>query len=528
MSDRLKDFIEYHREDFDDQLPSDLWNAIDNGIIQHHSVIKTKNLYKMFKIGFGASALVVGTFLVVNSQKDKKVEIPDKIIVMDSPVAINETNTLNQSETLTLEINKSVKRVVNTNAAIENPVNVKTATFSQTEVTPLTKLVSKDEIPESENKLALKEKVPLYYKNNDSLKDQTYQVIDTLFKGVKRIDVKGNFCEVIVKTHDGNDVTLHGEIGTAAGELLIFGTKAFKKKTYTIRFQKIDSTLKVWMEEVSLKERVLISSKEKKTSVLNFEVPVNTDLQVVNSSGDITAAGIQSKEVKLETHFGDIKTENMSADLNLRSSSGNITVKNIKGKLKMKTEFGDQSLDEITGDIWLNSSSGDIKIKQLKGNANVTSSFGHQKFEFITGDIISVASSGNITIKQLKGKVSTKSSFGRQVYMDIEGDISSRVSSGDIEINGAKGTLDLETSFGNITGKNVRLINSSEFTTSSGNIHVDLLNEMKELRFDLRSSSGNLMVHKGDFQNQSDNKLNIGDGIILVKGVSSFGNQNYK
>ena len=57
---------------------------------------------------------------------------------------------------------------------------------------------------------------------------------------------------------------------------------------------------------------------------------------------------------------------------------------------------------------------------------------------------------------------------------------------------------------------------------------MQLANEMKELRFELTGSSGRLSVEKDSQVNKSDTKLQIGQGAIVVRGTTSFGNQSYK
>ena len=71
MSDKLKYFIDSNREDFDRYEPGDLWTKIDNGLKQQTQSTHVKNFKNMFKYGFGASALIIGTFMVMNSQKEK-------------------------------------------------------------------------------------------------------------------------------------------------------------------------------------------------------------------------------------------------------------------------------------------------------------------------------------------------------------------------------------------------------------------------------------------------------------------------
>lgn len=533
MRDKLKELIQNNREDFDTHEPGDLWTKIDQGMKQHASGINSKNIQHMLKYGFGASALIVGTFLVVTSQKDKVVgksqHVASKPVRVSRPV---NTLTLTTNIVPVQETGKEEKKPQTISSIAELPRQTKDSIVSgalpETTDMEITDSVAEPAYSGRGNTLIASYGTSLSFKNNDSLKDDAYVHVDTLFKDVKRLEVNGESCHITVKAHPGNDVRMQGEIGGPAGDVLMFGMKSYKNKITTCRFEKKDSVLKVWIEPKDLKKRVRVTNDEKKTSHLDFEVPSKTEVIINNSSGNIGVYGIEGNVLNLETDFGHITAENIKTGLILRTSSGNISAKNITGTLTAKTSFGHQVLDDLTGDILLRSNSGNITVKHLKGNADVKSSFGHQKFENVTGDINSVSSSGNITIKELKGKADAKTSFGWQQYANVSGDIHATASSGNVEIDGSKGNLHLTTSFGHITGKNVLLLNNSEFRTSSGNIHMNFLNSMKELRFDLKASFGNLLVEKDHEKNRSDDSLVFGQGAILVKGVSSFGNQNYR
>jgi hypothetical protein len=531
MYDKLKDFVENNREDFDSFVPGDLWAKIDAGIHHKPSFINSKNITDMFKYGFGASALVIGTLIVIKSLRNGEMPAVMKIpVIVDSPAPVVKTP-------------KTVPAILPADLKKEDKPVLPAAPLPEKEMTPPEKpaVATMPEAPGSNEASASREETsspsPMAESETPcpSTKDEYpktdgpgYSLIDTIFKSVKRIEVKGAFCNVNVRAHAKDQVSFHGRIGEGSGELIMLGTKAYKKRDYKIKFEKKDEVLTVWIEQEDLKHRSEISGSVNDLSVLDFEVPVKTDVNLSNNSGNITMNGLENKSMVLKTQFGNIKAENIVSDLTLKSSSGNITVSNIKGELKTESSFGNQWITDIAGNTKVRSSSGNVSIKQLRGNVDVNSSFGYQKYENITGNIVSIASSGNISVKHLKGHASTRSSFGKQEYEDVEGDIHASASSGDIRINGTKGTLTLGTSFGDITGKDVMLLSSAEFKTSSGDIRMNILNEMKDLSFDLQSSSGDLVVEKDNTKNSSDKKLMVGKGAILIRGVSSFGDQSYR
>ena len=89
---------------------------------------------------------------------------------------------------------------------------------------------------------------------------------------------------------------------------------------------------------------------------------------------------------------------------------------------------------------------------------------------------------------------------GSQQFAGVKGDFISRAESGNIKIQNTKGKLLVETSYGNIKGSKILLKSSAIFKTTSGKSTRNLLNELKDLRFDLSSGSGKLCVEKKQSQ----------------------------
>lgn len=518
MSDKLKDLINTNRHSFDSYEPRDLWSAIDADIKIKSSFIQSKIIQNMIKYGFGASALIVGTLLVINPQNERAVASAQKPFISSGSMAPSPITPKTNGDELVTEFKKqnAVPSATKVPAPVEKPIQLAQANVPSPAKSAIPSVSEVSASPDTMSG------------GDDPVISGGYTLLDTIFKGIKKIEVMGDFCNISVHAREGEGVSLHGRIGEGSGDILMFGKAAFKKRDYKIKYEKKDGVLKVWIEHVNLKHRVRVSGSASEMSVLDFEVPAKTEVDLSNHSGDLSVSGLINDHISLNTQFGDIKAENMTSALTLKSSSGNITLNKIKGDVKTESSFGNQLIGDITGNVKLRSSSGNITVKQLSGNAEVTSRFGYQKYENVNGNIVSIASSGEIIVKHVKGNVSTKSSFGKQDYEDVEGDINSRASSGDIKINGSKGTLLLGTSFGSIIGKNVMLNSNSEFKTSSGDIRMGILNDMKDLSFDLQTSSGQLVIEKDNVKNHSDKKLVVGQGAIHVKGVSSFGNQNYR
>jgi hypothetical protein len=522
MKDNLKEFIQTHREEFDDQLAPELWASISVGIKPpSHLFINLKKLANMFKYAFGASALIIGTFFIIESLKNNQTSynlVKTQISVATNPVEEKKSPELMQSLPTTQPLPSRVKEKSSTLSVMSS---------EQKKEVSLNEI---QKVPASNPALSPSSMIshPAVILTTDSFKTTLRYQMDTLFKGVKHLVVNGNFCEVNVHGKDREDVSFKANLKDNAGNVLIFGKTILKKEEAKIRFILKDSTLTVWIEMQKLEHRERSKKEANDKSELNFEVPLHTDVTVKNQSGDIEVKNITSPKMSLESSFGEVEAENIMADLLVKVASGDIELNAITGQVQTSSSFGKQTITDVKGNLVVTSSSGDIVIKQLRGNANITTSFGNQTFQNIAGNITAVASSGNVEVENLKGDLVTRTSFGNQDLDNIEGNITAAASSGDIDLEKSKGTFILNTTFGNIIGTEITLLNNSNFTSSSGDIRMQLANDISELSFDLASSSGDLEIKKGTFESRSEKKLVFDRGPIKIKGVSSFGNQHYK
>ncbi|MCF8303768.1 MAG: DUF4097 domain-containing protein [Bacteroidales bacterium] len=259
------------------------------------------------------------------------------------------------------------------------------------------------------------------------------------------------------------DVTVKG---TSADDVTVEGQIKGKshKKDFEINARKTGSTLKIWVESPGFNWGSISIS-----GYLDIQVPEKISVYVDNSSGDVKALSLKGGELYFE------------------ASSGNVQLSAILSNLKAET------------------SSGNIKVEQVKGNINAESTSGDQRFSNVKGNIETYSSSGDLKFNQVMGNIKAESSSGDHEYRNVEG------------------RLNLEASSGDIEGEGVNLTGDSRFETSSGDIKFDLTNDIEDLSFDLRASSGDLRVGR----NKAEDNFNRSGGRLLVKGVSSSGDQTY-
>lgn len=202
---------------------------------------------------------------------------------------------------------------------------------------------------------------------------------------------------------------------------------------------------------------------------IDITLMTGVGLEISNSSGDINLRNIATPDVYITTSSGDVSLMNTISNLDLKTTSGDIDIQGLKGDSNIKSTSGDQNLRDVMGTITMVSTSGDIKIDKFDGDLDV------------------------------------------------------RATSGDIDIRGGKGTLNVKTTSGEIEGEDVLLRGNTFFKATSGDIAFEFLNEVSELSFDLRASSGDLEVGN----RSAEKKLVIDRGDFLVSGETSSGDQEY-
>lgn len=281
--------------------------------------------------------------------------------------------------------------------------------------------------------------------------------VDETFSDIDEVEVEGRSANVKIVGKNTDKVRLTGEIQADDDD-----------DDYKIRYEKDGDVLKVWIEKPN-KSWSWSWGSNKGESFIRLEVPVKTEVNVENSSGNV-------------------QVENIDESVTVEASSGNVDIKDVKGRLRAEA------------------SSGNVYISDVKGNVTSETSSGRQTISDIDGDLESKASSGSIRVSEVKGR------------MELE------TSSGEIKLDDVKGKLKAKSTSGGISGSEVALTGDSEFKSTSGSIRIDLSNDIEEVDFDLHGSSGSLKA--GSSQGKGDLVIN-NRGKIKVYGKSSSGSQRY-
>lgn len=219
-------------------------------------------------------------------------------------------------------------------------------------------------------------------------------------ENVSKIDIRGSFCDVIVRSGSSNFVkgVIEGSgregdydfIADIEGETLIVRVENRYNKSNSITKGEIELT---------------ISDID--------------ELLIDNSSGDINVEAISIPRVYLETSSGELSVLDLiGSEAYLRSSSGDIILKDVEANAKVQSSSGDQRIREIKGDLDAESSSGNIALMYFDGKVRIEST------------------SGDINVNNGKGLAGLRTTSGTIEGADLMlvSDLTIQSTSGDISL----------------------------------------------------------------------------------------------
>jgi hypothetical protein len=174
--------------------------------------------------------------------------------------------------------------------------------------------------------------------------------------------------------------------------------------------------------------------------------------------GRIEVTVPQSYRVDAKTSGGDMRLTSVSGPSRLRTSGGDITVKDVKGGLDGDTSGGDVRLESIDGEVRAHTSGGDFHASGVRGGIDASTSGGEVRLLRIDGKIRANTSGGGVQC-ELVGT-------NRGIWASTSG--------GDVRLtvpNNITATLDAESSGGSIHSDLAVSTHSTDEHRLSGDIN---------------------------------------------------------
>ena len=166
--------------------------------------------------------------------------------------------------------------------------------------------------------------------------------------------------------------------------------------------------------------------------VVTLEVPTGSALDGTSPMGDFHVEG-ELGTTTVKTSMGNVRLD-LTADLQARTSFGNVTV------------------DRVAGNADVATSSGDIRVGRIDGTAVVKNSNGSTRLDWVAGDVRAKSSNGNVLIGHAGAGVAARTANGDVRVGEVgRGEVVVETAAGELEVGIAAGVaawLDVSTRFG--------------------------------------------------------------------------------
>ena len=114
---------------------------------------------------------------------------------------------------------------------------------------------------------------------------------------------------------------------------------------------------------------------------VEITVPKNYDLKLYSSGGNLTVKDISGK-IETNTSGGNIKIDNTSGNLEAYTAGGNVTISVSSGDIKVSTSGGKISVDEFNGNVDVSTAGGDIVLIGKNGRIDASTAGGSIKLDY--------------------------------------------------------------------------------------------------------------------------------------------------
>jgi hypothetical protein len=255
-----------------------------------------------------------------------------------------------------------------------------------------------------------------------------------------------------LKAHTGR-VSVHGT-DRADVRIIITADRDDIEDRFDLTFEEVSGRA-----EVRLRKRGTWSrSWWDRTGDLHFdvEVPRQTNLEVDTSGGSISARNIDGT-ANVDTSGGKIELDNIVGNVRADTSGGSISASNLGSDAMLDTSGGSISVEGVAGNLSADTSGGSIQIRGAAGRVEAGTSGGSVTAHFEAGNGAggSLSSSGGRVTAYVDPAVALDieaSSSGAGVTVDLPIAVRGKISRDSIRgtLNGGGPLLSLQTSGGGV------------------------------------------------------------------------------
>jgi len=241
----------------------------------------------------------------------------------------------------------------------------------------------------------------------------------------------------------------------------------------------------------------------------------------------VSAGGFPEDEEFVYRDINELEIDAAMFDLRIESVPGNevrVNVSDIpQGITVSEARRGGRVHVYVRGrNSWLFRSSGSPRMSVVVPagiNLDVENGSGETEITGVRGELRVRSGSGDVSIADAGGSLVIETGSGDVSVERITGDLEIETGSGDVEAEECVGVFSVETASGSIDGTNLEFRGDSRFQTASGDIDLELRNDLEGIRYDMTTAAGDLRW--GDVR--SEGRLSGGTGRIGIVLESASG-----
>jgi DUF4097 and DUF4098 domain-containing protein YvlB len=204
---------------------------------------------------------------------------------------------------------------------------------------------------------------------------------------------------------------------------------------------------------------------------LEIEVPPSVNLSIVDSYGDVSAAGIDGNVLVKASH-SKADLANINGALNLALNYSDVTVSNVDGDVRI-VGAKHARVSNVTGALDLSASHDTVEMREIAGPVRLEAPFcriiaqgfsdraelktEHGNIDISnSADLVIDAQHSDVRAKNIDGDLNITSSHGSIQITSISGELIVKSEQASVAADDARGSVDIETSNGDVAVKNFR------------------------------------------------------------------------
>ncbi len=212
---------------------------------------------------------------------------------------------------------------------------------------------------------------------------------------------------------------------------------------------------------------------------LELFVPKSSQIQVVNSYGEVRASGIDGKldlsainrslelrdctgQFNISTRYAECRLTNLKGSLNV-DGRGRVYIEDVKGDVSVANEYSPIEILNVDGKLSVSSTEGNLKIEKvtkpvvitargtqvqvadLQDSLKITTSHRDVDISGVASQVTIESRYANLKLKDIKGNIDIDSSSDNINADDVGGQFILKARGSGIRANGVRGPLDIRT-----------------------------------------------------------------------------------